>query len=283
MPTRSGHEVALLEGRVVCRNSAGKQLRSVPASLRDDPAVFGLRQLAEWLTRHEIACRSDVETWMVRSLPVPLAALSQLWPDPSWQQALRDLVVRISGSAGAEVGLLRGVDGDRGAGLVTLDGDTRWVRASALSIPHPVLLADLEELRGFVVDLGVEQVVPQLFRETWSRPVDADLAATSVDDWAGGRFAQLRHLTGRVTSRGYVLRGGFATVTIFEDASVVEARLWVGSDSPDAEASTGELGWVDETGRSLALGEVGPVAWSEGARMAARIHAGRVVDEESTE
>jgi hypothetical protein len=83
MPTRSGHEVALLEGRVVCRNSAGKQLRSVPASLRDDPAVFGLRQLAEWLTRHEFACRSDVETWMVRSLPVPLAALIQLWPDPS--------------------------------------------------------------------------------------------------------------------------------------------------------------------------------------------------------
>jgi hypothetical protein len=152
-----------------------------------------------------------------------------------------------------------------------------------VSLPHPALLADLEELRGFVVDLGVEQTVPQLFRETWSRPRAADLAATSVDDWSGGRFAQLRHLTGRVTGQGYVLRGGFATVTIFEDASAVEARMWVGSDSPDAEASTGELGWVDETGRSLALGEVGPVAWSEGARMAARIHAGRVVDEESTE
>lgn len=278
--TASGHEVGLVDGKICCRNKAGKALRSVPSTIKDDPAVVGLKQLQEWLTRHEAGCQAEVEGWMVRSLPVPLPVLVQLWPDPSWQRALTDLVVRPAGLAEAEVGLLRSVDAERGAGLVTLDGDTVWVAAEALSAPHPVLLPDLDELRGFVVDLGVEQVVPQLFREVYLRPPAADLGATSVPDWAGGRFAQLRHLTGRATGQGYAVRGGFAALKIFEAGRTVEARVWVGSDSPDAEAETGDLGWLDEQNRALPLAEVGPVAWSEGARMAARIHAGRIVDEE---
>jgi hypothetical protein len=77
------------------------------------------------------------------------------------------------------------------------------------------------------------------------------------------------------------VRGGYATVKIFEDARPVEGRMWIGSDDPEMEAETGELGWYDERSRPIALGDVGPVAWSEGARMAARIYAGRVVDEEA--
>ena len=42
---------------------------------------------------------------------------------------------------------------------------------------------------------------------------------------------------------------------------------------------TGEPGWVDEQARPVPLTEVGPVAWSEGARMAARIYAGRKTEE----
>ena len=256
-------------------------MRNVPAALKSDPAVVGLRQLVESLDRHEEMCRAEVEMWMVRSLPVPLALLRQVWPDPSWQRALRDLVVRPDDVLGADPGLLRDVDAARGAGLVTLDGDTTWVKTKTLSIPHPVLLADLEDLRGFVVDLDVEQVVPQLFRETWKRPVDTDLAACALGDWAGGRFAQGRHLNSRVTSQGYKVRGGFATLKIFEAAGLSEARLWVGSDGPDVEAETGELMWIDRRGKSVALGDVGPVAWSEGVRMAARIFAGRVTDEDA--
>jgi hypothetical protein len=151
--------VGLLDGKVAVRNNAGKILRSVPATLKKDPVVIGLRQLLEWLTRHDKACQSEVEAWMVRSLPVPLAVLIELWSDPSWQRALKDLVVQANGAKGADVGLLRDLDPTRGAGMVTLDGDSVWVKTKALSLPHPVLLPDLEELRGFVADLGVEQVI----------------------------------------------------------------------------------------------------------------------------
>ncbi len=65
------YEVALEAGKVVCRNGKGRRLKSVPAKLKDDPAVVGLRQLTEWLERHERRCLTDVEQWMVRSLPVP--------------------------------------------------------------------------------------------------------------------------------------------------------------------------------------------------------------------
>jgi hypothetical protein len=119
-----------------------------------------------------------------------------------------------------------------------------------------------------------------LFREIWLRPADVDPRATSVSDWSGGRFAQLRHLTGRATGQGYAVRGGFASQKIFEAGRPIDARFWVGSDSPDEETETGELGWVDERARAVPLAEVGPVAWSEGARMAARIYAGRILDEE---
>lgn len=271
----------MLDGKVVCRNTAGKVLRTIPAALKNDPAVEGLRQLLTWLTRHDARCQADVEKWMVRSLPIPLAVLVRLWPDPSWQLALRDLVVRPHDVPGADVGLLRDVDPARGAGLVKLDGDTTWVKATTLSVPHPVLLPDLDDLRGFVADLGVEQVVPQLFREIWTRPADADLAATSLSDWSGGRFLQARHLTSHLASLGYGVRGGFATLKIYEDAVPIEAKVWVGFDTYDGGAETGALFWVDRHGKVVALGDVGRVAWSEGVRMAARIYAGRAKDEES--
>ena len=218
-PTSSGHSVGLVDGKVVVRNSAGRTLKSVPAALKEDPAVVGLRQLIEWLRRHEQECQATVESWMVRSLPVPLTVLAQVWADEAWRSALTDLVVEPQGGRGAEPGLLRDVDPNKGAGLVTLDGDSIWVKARTLSVPHPVLLPDLEDLRGFVSDLGVEQIVPQLFRSVHTRGAEVNGTATSVDDWSGGRFAQLRHATSRVTGQGYTVRGGYATVKVFEAVS----------------------------------------------------------------
>lgn len=276
--TASGHEVALADGRVRCRSSAGRLLKSLPAAVKDDPVVVQLRQVAEWLGRHEAACRVQAETWMVRSLPVPLGVLASVWPDPAWQGALRDLVVRPDEG---EIGLLRAVDAERGVGLVTLDGDTVFVSAHSVALPHPVLLPDLEELREFAADLKVEQAVPQLFREITPRPAGLRARDTAVRDWADGQFAEQRHLTGRATSQGYTVRGGYASVRIWEGGRAVEARYWLGSEPPESPAWTGELGWVDEQSRSVPLTEVGPVAWSEGARMAARIYAGRTTEEET--
>ncbi|OII69109.1 MULTISPECIES: DUF4132 domain-containing protein [unclassified Streptomyces] len=275
-----GYEVALDDGRVVCRNAAGRRLKSVPAKLADDPVVTGLRQLAEWLERHERRCLDDVERWMVRSLPVPLAVVERVWPDPAWQAVLRDLVVR--GEDGEIAGFLRDAGPGRGLGLVDLDGDTVRTSPALVRIPHPVLLEDLEDLREFAVELGVEQRVGQLFREVWHRPAAHDPDATAVHDYEGGSFKELRFLAGRATQLGYRVRGGHAVCPVLEDGRTTEARVWIGDYEGYAETETGPLTWSDGEGRTLRARQVGPVAWSEGMRMAAALYAGRDIEEEES-
>ncbi|MFF3372499.1 DUF4132 domain-containing protein [Streptomyces sp. NPDC002680] len=276
--TAGDYEVGLDGGKVVCRNAAGRRLKSVPGKLADDPSVVGLRQLAEWLERHERQCLTDVERWMVRSLPVPLAVLARVWPDPAWQHALRDVVV--TGPDGAVAGFLRDADLDRGLGLVDLDGDTVRIAPDLVRLPHPVLLEDLEDLREFAVELGVEQRAQQLFREVWHRPAGLDAEGTVVEEYAGGAFKELRFLHARATQLGFRVRGGNSVCSVREDGRVIEARVWIGDYDSYEETETGPLTWTDGSGRGLRLGQVGPVAWSEGMRMAASLYAGRDIEDE---
>jgi len=282
LATAGGYEVTLASGQIACRNAKGKVLRSVPPAVKGDPAVFGLRQLVEWLGRHEAQVREQVDLWMVRSLPVPAELLARVWPDEVWRGALTDLVVAVLDDDGGwdpdEVGFLRDATAE-GIGIVNLDGETVRRPAERVAIPHPVRLADLDDLREFAADLGVKQSVDQLFRQTWIRPADLEPTAVSVGDYAGGKFAELRHLLARATSQGYPVKGGYAVRRIFEDGQSVEARSWVGSDDPYYETETGDLVFVQDSGASIPLGRVGPVAWSEGMRMAAALYAGRVVQE----
>ncbi|MEU9399811.1 DUF4132 domain-containing protein [Streptomyces sp. SID4985] len=273
-----GYEVTLDGGKVVCRNAAGRRLKSVPPKIADDPAVVGLAQLSEWLERHERECLEGVERWMVRSLPVPLAVLTRIWPDPAWQGALRDLVV--TGEDGRIAGFLRDADPERGLGLVDLDGDTVHTAPELVRIPHPVLLEELADLREFAVELGLEQRAQQLFREVWHRPATLSENATQVEEYAGGAFKELRFLHGRAAQLGYRVRGGQAVCPVLEDGRGVEARVWVGDYDGYEETETGPLMWTDPAGRVLKLGQVGPVAWSEGMRMAAALYAGRNVENE---
>ncbi|MET7400622.1 DUF4132 domain-containing protein [Dactylosporangium sp. NPDC005572] len=281
-----GYEVTLVSGQIACRNTKGKVLKSVPPALRDDPAVAGLRQLVEWLGRHEAQVREQVDLWMVRSLPVPAAVLARVWADETWRAALTDLVVAVLDDDGGwdpdEVGFLRDAGAD-GIGIVNLDGETVRLPAERVAVPHPVRLPDLDDLREFAADLGVSQSVDQLFRQTWVRPAVLDASARAVRDYAGGRFAELRHLLGRASSLGYPVKGGYAVCRVFEDGQVVEARNWVGADDPWSEAETGDLVFVRGDGAGIPLAEVGPVAWSEGMRMAAALYAGRVVEESGEE
>ncbi|MFD7644520.1 DUF4132 domain-containing protein [Kitasatospora sp. NPDC059795] len=275
------YQVALEpDGKVACRNAAGRRLKTVPSKLKDDPAVVGLRQLAEWLAAHERQCLATAERWMVRSLPVPAAVIAAVWADETWRAVLRDLVV--TGADGSVAGFLRDADPQRGLGVVDLDGDTVRLTDAEIRIPHPVLLEDLDELREFAAELGVAQQLQQLHREVWHRPADLEPAATQVDTYAGGRYEELRELVGRCARLGYRVRGGYTTVPLVDGGRTLEARVWVGDYYDYDECETGGLGWAGTEGRPVPLTEVGPVAWSEGMRMAAALYAGRTLEEEAS-
>jgi hypothetical protein len=279
-----GYGLALEDGKLVCRNPKGKQLASVPKNVRDSEQATRLLALRDWLAEHERACKETVEQWMLRSLPVPRRAIEALWPDPAWRTALENAVVQGAQADGTPMpdalGFLRGAKADGGIGVVTLDGETDWIDAPCAVLPHPILLAELDDWRELATELGLKQGIAQLFRETFARPADLDAESHAVGQFAGGKFEELNHALGRCRTLGYRVSGGYAVLPVWEGGRLVEARFWIGSDDPEYETETDDLTWVDDRERGLSVGEVGPVAFSEGMRMASAIYAGRAVEKQ---
>jgi len=288
LDAEGGYAVALSGGQIIARGPRGSVLKSVPAALRESAAVRRLRELRDWLARHERECLATVDGWMIRSLPVPTRVLIAVWPDPAWQAPLRDAVVMPIDDDGqpnrSGAGFLRQADPKRGIGVITLDGETVYSSAELFSVPHPVNLPELADFRDFATELHIEQGIAQLYREIWLKPADLPDEATSVDDFRNGRFVQLMHATSRCRQLGYQVSGDSAITRIWEAGRLLEARYLIGSDAPDAETSTGDLTWVDTASSALVrVCELGPVAYSEGMRMGSTIYAGRVVDDQAQE
>lgn len=281
---QGGYGLALQGKKLLCRNPKGTQLKSVPKKVRDSDVAQQMLALRDWLAEHRQGCLESVETWMLRSLPVPLEVLARVWDDPAWHTVLENAVVLACDAEGTpdadQGGYLRGAEDKRGLGVVNLDGETDWLQTDHVLIPHPILLEDLTDYRELGTELSLEQGISQLFRETFSKPADLDPEASQVSEFSMGRFEQLLHATSRAQQQGYRVRGGFATCTVWEVDAVVEARYWIGAEYPEGETWTGELGWVDARERTLNVGDIGPVAYSEGMRMAGAIYAGRAKDEE---
>jgi len=280
-----GYQLSLDDGKLVAKNDKGKRLSSVPKEVKDGDVADQIEALRDWLVEHDRDCVAQVEQWMLRSLPVPRAVLEAVWEDPSWRKPLENaVIVSVKADGGhdhAKSGLFRGVDAKKGVGIVDLDGETGWLAADRVAIPHPILIPELDGWRELVTQLGVSQGVAQLHRETHPKPPDiAAAGGTSIDKFEDGKFAMLMHAIGKARALGYKVRGGFATCQVWDAGAVSEARFWIGADSPDAETYTGQLSWVDGRERGLKLNEVGPVAFSEGMRMAAAIYAARVVEKQ---
>ncbi len=269
--TDQGYELGLVDGRIVARNAQQRVLKSVPAKAKKTPQWEEIDALRVVLRRHGEEIAERVQTWILQSLPAPVPLLRAVWPDPSWRGQLTDLVV----TDGARSGFLRDI-GATGLLVVDADGETVEITSDRVGVPHPVLLEELDDLRELAAELGVEQGFDQLFREVHRRPHDIDVTARAVDDFHGA-YEHRNHVVARARSAGFTVQGSYASVAIVEEGRTVTAQQWIG-EAYYEETTIEELSWTSD-GRALRLGEVGPVAWSEGVRMAAHLHAGRVVKE----
>ena len=256
LTTENDYQLAIDEGRIVARNPKGRNLKSVPAAVQRTTTYAELDALLGWLAAHEKTCADTVEAWLLRSLPVPTAVIAEVWPDEAWRRQLQDLVI----TDGTVTGFLRDAIPAVGAptnmprlGVVDLDGESATIDAELITILH---------------------------REVITKPDPLpDPAATRLTDWADAKFDQLRFAAARARSAGFAVKGGFAVARVHEHGRLIEASYWIGADAPDWETWTGELSWIAD-GTTLPLGEVGPVAWSEGVRMARHIHAGRTIEKD---
>jgi hypothetical protein len=283
LEAEKGYALGIADGKLVCRSPAGKRLASIPKDLKDSEAAERLLALNEWLTEHRTECLRSVERWMLRSLPVPSDVVRAVWPDPDWSETLRNLVVTPVDAQGksdaTKTGLLRDVDTKKGIGVVDRDGETQWIAAAQLLIPHPILIDGLDDLREISTDVGFTQMIEQLFRPTFAATAEQK-ALTRITDFSNGRFEQLNFVSSLCRRLGYPVSGGYACSKVWENARPVEARYWVGADAPEAETWTGELIFVDSDQKPLPVAEVGRVTFSEGVRMASQIYAKRKVEKQ---
>jgi len=279
------HKLGLSDGKIVCLNAKGKQLATVPPWLKDELIFEQLQALTTWLDEHATECLHTVERWMLRSLILPRDAIVTTWPDVAWRSALENMVIAAADKNGKidfdRVGLLRDVDPKRGLGIVDLDGESKWLKSTAIAVPHPILINELDDLRELAGDLGANQPIEQLYRPVY-QPTKDQIPLTSIRDYAGGIFEQLNFALGVCRRLGYPVRGGYATCKVWEGDNPLEARYYVGAEYPEAETETGELIFVNKNQQAIAMRDVGPVTFSEGVRMASAIYAKRKVEKQES-
>jgi predicted DNA-binding WGR domain protein len=284
LPAPNGYFVGIRDGKLVARNPKGQLLGSVPKDIKESEVGEQLLALVDWLAAHERAAVEWADTWMLRSLPIPAAVVSAVWPDDAYRRALENLVVFPVGKDGAvdpeRGGLLRGADPKRGVGVVDREGETTWLAVDEVAIPHPIVIASLDDWRALATELGATQGAQQLFREVFTVPPDLPTGARAIERFAGAAFKQLNHAFGAAKTLGYRVSGGSAVARVLENGVVLEARYWLGDDDPASEASTGSLAWVDDKQAEVPIARVTPIAFSEGMRMASAIHARRVIEKE---
>ncbi|WP_026412861.1 DUF4132 domain-containing protein [Actinomadura oligospora] len=262
----TGHELTVEGTRrpaLACRTAAGRVLAKVPAAVRRDPAAVRLATLCDRLGEHARSAHDRVESWMVRSLPVPAEVFAAVWDDPVWRETLTDLVV-------API-----VDGAPDLGRCALLRESAWADADAFAIPHPLLLGD--ELLVWRAR-NLTQVVDQVRREVWTRPASMDRSFGSVDPfgYAGARYESGGAFERRVHDLGGRIKGDRARFTVHAPEPLgVEIDVdWSGPMSP-----------AYMSGLRFAAGgrEIGDIAWSEGVRLLMALFADRTEDETEPE
>jgi len=283
-PADKGYGLALIDGKLACRNPKGKTLATLPPWIKESELAQQLLALSEWLDEHALECLHTVERWMLRSLAVPREVLHQIWPDPDWRKVVENIVVAPANAKGEsdleQMGLLKNVDAKKGLGVVDVDGESQWLKQPLVIFPHPILIGALDDLRELANDLNLEQAIEQLYRPVY-QVSDKQRELRAIRDFEGGKFEQLNFAIGACRRLGYPVRGGYATCRVWEGKAPLEARYFVGGEFPEAETETGELLFVGGDQQAVAMRDVGPVTFSEGMRMAAAIYAKRQVEEKS--
>jgi len=217
----------------------GKQLGSVPKPVKDGPLGERLASAIDFLEEHERTCTTTVETSIEAA----------------------------------------GLDKQKGIGVVNRDGETVWLDTENVLLPHPILLDEIDDLRAMAVEINVKQGLQQLFRETFVVPKTAPSDPLAVEQFSGGEFAMLNTAINLAKRLGYRVSGGASICRVLERGKLVEARYDLGDGDPMYETTTGDLSWVDDKQKQIAVVDVPPVAYSEGMRMASQIYAKRKVEE----
>lgn len=276
---QAGDHLLRLEGTdIIARNAQGTLLTTVPPAAKKHQAYEQLDAQRSFLAQHADTCRTTVRTWFLAGLPVPVSVLTAVWPDETWRAVLTDLVI----TDGTLTGFLRDAD-EHTLHLIDLDGESIQITRTdeaTINIPHPVTLDELVDWREFAVQLGIHQDLDQLFRHTVAKPAAEQARKDALNAYRKGSYERAGHLIGRARGAGFTASFTGVGLRVEEAGRSVRVELAVTAYLPEEPAELGALFFTVD-GAHLDPADVGPVAWSEGVRMADYVWAGRTVQEEN--
>ncbi|MEP9394675.1 DUF4132 domain-containing protein [Gordonia sp. VNQ95] len=270
-------ELSLKDGEVVARRLDGTALPSVPEAVYGTPEYTQLRELGDLLVRHDSHSHAEVQRWVSTGMPVRTLLLGELWPDPTWRRWLRNLAVvpirdvttPVDADDPPSAGFLHRVVPDPHSDetavievLAPLDTMVS-VRCENVVFPHPATLgAELDQLRRFAEDTGIEQPVEQIHRMTFRYRPD-DRAYVNLD-FQGREFRDKHAVSDAALAHGFRVHDGRVVTRIVADGAVYEAHLLF---DDEYGVTTDTLRWLchDEVVR---IHHLPAAVYSEGVRMA---------------
>ncbi|SER51402.1 DUF4132 domain-containing protein [Corynebacterium cystitidis] len=257
---------------VVVRNKKGTVLKTVPAKAKVESAYETIDTKANFLEQHARTCRDTVRAWLLGDVTVPTRVIAAVWDDKAWQKQLGNLVI----TDGAATGLLRHVSPEA-LTVIDLDGEEATMivdETTVVSIPHPVLLPDLEDWREFAIDLGVQQEMDQLMRDVYQKPADRADGQVVQSSFKGSEYSRAGALIGRARGAGYSATFNSIGMTMEENGTTVGAYLEVEAWAFDDTAHIYNLHFTSGD-REAHWDEISHTLWSEAVRMANYVYAGR--------
>ncbi|SER51357.1 DUF4132 domain-containing protein [Corynebacterium cystitidis] len=266
--------------KIVARNKKGRTLKSVPKKAKTDEVYQQVDALRNYFAAHHDRCREAVIAWLFQEGPVPSEVLGAIWKDSVWQHYVKDLVV----TAGGVHGLLRHADATC-LQLVDLDGESHEVEVSAsqlVQIPHPIKIAQRDQWREFVIDLGVTQSVDQLFRDVYPLPETLREREDAMQAYADAEINPGGILAGIARDNGAKFSTQYLQVEVEEQGRRVQGRLDISFVSPKEKAFLSSV-YFTAADRSVPPSDIGPVTWSETMRLAHQAYAARTIDNTTEE
>lgn len=270
------------EGEIVVTDARGRRLRSVPDKLRKDEGYQALMRGRKDDRARGRRARRVLEERMISGAAFAADEIAWLVEDDAFAPLLKALLVAPVGRGGrggsvgdagdeAPPGLLVAWDRERGLGLLPLDYDARWVGWVDVELVHPMKLAEVVPWQDLLVDLGLQQLLPQAFREL--RALPPAQRAQVESSWLSGRDTRSAAIIERALGEeGWVARRGMARRALSTRAGdavhTVEAWFDYGEYYlPSDPTTTGALGFVTPGARRpIRLGEVPGVLFSEAIR-----------------
>lgn len=256
---------------VVVIDPKGKRLKSVPAKVKKSDSYQTMMRGRKDDRLRPRRARFAIENRMVAGLPFTAEEMAWLSQDLAYGPHLRGLIFAPEGQSEASMGVIVRFDEQRGLGLVPLDYDSRWVPFSEGLIPHPIRMPSLSDWQDLIIDLGLEQPIPQVFREL-RRVQHAERRLKESSLLAGGETRSAAAIERLLMEAGWTVKRGLARrkLSARVDARPAQVEAWFDYGefyTPDEPTFLGNFGFADvATKRRLTFEEVPEIIVSEAIR-----------------